>query len=235
MADANKASRTIAGKPRADRGRYRVSLQARLLGWRVGVSVMARTTPLERYRNNRHHGPHRSADDDHRAHSSTTPGGPTKSARSRRHRDNGLDGAGSRSAESRSPPQRPLLLGRTTRINIIDRRPCRLHDPRSSVACVCSTARSPCSTRSPVWNRNRRPYGAKPTSTGSTDLLCQQDGRIGADFPRCIAMIDADSAPSRAVLQFPSGLRATFLGIVDPSVSRGQMARRDLGRRIRHR
>src|SRR5437016_3891527 len=46
-----RPSRTTAGSHATDRGRSRISLQGAASGGAIGASFMARTTPLERYRN----------------------------------------------------------------------------------------------------------------------------------------------------------------------------------------
>ena len=52
--------------------------------------------------------------------------------------------------------------------------------------------------------------------------------RIGADFPRCVAMIERPARRQPLVLQLPIGVESDFVGVVDLVAHAGdQVARRD--------
>ena len=97
--------------------------------------------------------------------SSTTPAAPTRWARSTRAPPRWTGWCRSRSGGSRSrPPPRPAS-GVTIASTFSTRPGTWTLRSRSSAACACSTAPSPCSTRSPACSRSPRPCGARPTST----------------------------------------------------------------------
>ena len=98
------------------------------------------------------------------------------------------------------------------RINIIDTPgPCRFHDRGRALACASSTALSRCSTRSPgvepqsetVW-RQADKYGVPRI------CFVNKMDRIGADFPRCIARSRTGSAPSPLVTAIADRRRKRF-------------------------
>ena len=87
---------------------------------------------------------------------------------------------------------------------------------RSSGRCACSTAPSPCSTRSPASSRSRRRSGGRPTSTAC---------RASASSTRWTGSARTSSGPSSrsgsklqgnpVAIQFPIGAEDRFVGVVD--------------------
>jgi len=132
--------------------------------------------------------------------------------------------------ESRSPPQRPPAFGTTTASTSSDTPGMSTSRSRSSVACVCSTARCRVRLGRRWWEPHRRPYGAKPDKYGVPRIcFVNKMDRIGADFPRCIAMIDDRLGAKPRSCSCPSGLRATFSYRGSRRVSRGQWHDETLG------
>ena len=103
------------------------------------------------------------------------------------------------------------------RINIIDTPgPRRLHHRGRAFACACSTARSPASTASPASSRSRRRSGARPRSTGVPRMcFVNKLDRTGANFEMCVEMIKDRLGARPAVLYLPIGIEGGFKGLVD--------------------
>ena len=79
-----------------------------------GSAAMPRVTPLQRYRNIGHHGPHRCRQDhDHRAHPLLHRPLPQDGRGARRRRDDGLDGAGAGARHHHHRGGDDLLLARS--------------------------------------------------------------------------------------------------------------------------
>ena len=135
-------------------------------GGRVEKRSMPRHHPSRAHAEHRHHGAHRCRQDDddrtdpvlHRDHLQDRRG-------PRRHRRHGLDGAGAGARHHDHVGRDDLLLARPPHQHHRHARATSTSPPRSSARCACSTAPSPCSTRSPASSRSRRRSGARPTST----------------------------------------------------------------------
>ena len=108
---------------------------------------MARTTPARALPQHRHHGPHRCRQDhDHRAHPLLHRQVLQDRRGARRHRDDGLDGAGAGARHHHHVGRDDLLLARPPRQHHRHARATSTSRSRSSARCACSTARSRCST-----------------------------------------------------------------------------------------
>ena len=139
----------------------------------------------------RHHGPHRCRqDDDDRAHPLLHRQVLQDRRGARRHRDDGLDGAGAGARHHHHLGRDDLLLARPPHQHHRHARPRRLHDRGRALACACSTARSRCSTASPASSRSRRRCGARPTSTAC---------RASASSTRWTASAPTSSAASTMI------------------------------------
>ena len=136
----------------------------------------------------RHHGAYRRRqDDDDRAHPLLHRAVLQDRRGARRHRDDGLDGAGAGTRHHDHLGRDDLLLERPPHQHHRHAGPRRFHDRGRALACACSTARSRCSNSvagvepqsETVW-RQADKYGVPRI------CFVNKMDRIGADFPRCV-------------------------------------------------
>ena len=173
---------------------------------------MARTTPLDRYRNigiMAHIDAGKTTTTERILYYTGTILQDRRGAR--RHRDDGLDGAGAGARHHDHLRRDDLLLARPPHQHHRHARPRRLHDRGRALACACSTARSRCSTRvagvepqsETVW-RQADKYGVPRI------CFVNKMDRIGADFYRCVA---DDHRPPRRQARWSSSCRSASRAI----------------------
>ena len=180
--------------------------------------MASHNAPSEHVPEHRHCRAHRCRqDDDDRAHSLSTRARAIRSAKSTTAPPPWTSWSRSKSAASRSRrPRRPA--SGTTTASTSSTRPATSTSPsKSNAPCACSTARSPCSTPSPAWSRNRKPSGAKADKY-HVPRICfvNKMDRTGADFHRCVdMMIDRLGTRPRGRCTCRSASEAGFKGMVD--------------------
>ena len=144
----------------------------------------------------RHHGAYRRRqDDDDRAHPLLHRQVLQDRRSARRHRDDGLDGAGAGARDHDHVGGDDLLLAAeegkgTSTASTSSTRPATSTSPsRSSVRCACSTARSRASTALPASSRSPRRCGARPTSTACRGCASSTSSTAPApNFDICVAV-----------------------------------------------
>ena len=132
----------------------------------------------------------------------------------RRHRDDGLDGAGAGARHHHHSRGDDLRLAATSASTSSIPPATWTSPPKWSARCACSTARSPCSTACTAWSRSRKPFGARPKVRRAAHLLHQQDGPTGADFEH--ASTPSASASTRRPVADPDSHRhrkTSFKGV----------------------
>ena len=166
--------------------------------------------------------------------SSTTPAAPTRWARCTRARRRWTGWRRSRSAASRSRRPRRRRSGATIASTSSIRPGTWTLRSRSSAACACSTARSPCSTPSPASSRSPRRSGARPTSTSVPRIaFINKMDRTGADFFAAVqSMVDRLGA-NPVPVQIPIGAGGrTSSGVIDLVEMQAIVYKDDLGQKL---
>src|SRR5579883_3244479 len=130
-----------------------------------------------------------------RSASCSTPAGRTASARSMKARPRWTGWSRSRSAASPSRRRRRPAPGATSASTSLTRPATSTLPPRWSARCGCSTARSPCLTRSTAYSRSRK--------------------KLGADFEHAIDTIRKRLNAKPVAIQIPIGQEDKFRGVVD--------------------
>ena len=101
------------------------------------------------------------------------------------------------------------------RINIIDTPGHVDSRSRSSAACACSTARSGPDSVAGVEPQSETVWRQADKYGVPRICFVNKMDRIGADFPRCLAMISDRLSAEPLVLQLPIGVESDFVGVVD--------------------
>ena len=148
--------------------------------------------------------------------SSTTPAAPTRWARCTRAPRRWTGWRRSRSAASRSPRRRRRRSGATIGSTLSIRPGTWTSRSRSSAACACSTARSPCSTAvagvqpqsETVWRQADR-YGVPRIA-----FINKMD-RTGADFFAAVQSMRRPLGANPVPIQIPIGQEEHHRGVVD--------------------
>ena len=148
--------------------------------------------------------------------SSTTPAGPTRSARCTTARPSWTGWSRSRSAASPSPRRPPPASGATARSTSSTRRATWTSRPRSSAACACWTARWRCSTPWRACSRSRKRCGARRTSTrfresASSTRWTGWAPTSSSRWKRIVSRLKCKPVP----IQIPIGSEDQFKGVVD--------------------
>ncbi len=115
----------------------------------------------------------------------------------------------------RSLPAAPLQHHRHPRTR-------RLHHRSRALACACSTVRCSCCAPSAVCSRSPRPFGARPTSTACRVL--RSSTRWTAPAPtstRSSAQLKARLGANPVPMQVPIGAEDNFEGVDRPAQDEG--------------